>query len=168
MTETNEDSMAGFHTETAAQAGMLQLIVFNIGGEDYGLEIEKVQEVIRMKTIKKLPRTPGFILGVMNLRGNIIPVVGLRQKFGFEPREHNEFTRIIVVNHNGKLVGMVVDNVNQVVNVSIDDIEKNPDVVNEKTRTLVRGVAKADEKIILLVELDYLIFTNDEIAKKED
>lgn len=141
----------------------VQLIVFSIGREEYGLEIEKVQEVIRMKTIKKLPRAPQFILGVMNLRGNIIPIVGLREKFNLEPLEYNEFTRIIVVNHKSKLIGMVVDEVNRVVTVPVENIEGNPDMVTDRTRALVRGVAKLDDQVIILVELDYLLYSLDEI-----
>jgi len=145
--------------------GYVQFIVFSVGNEDYGLEIEKVQEVIRMKIIKKLPRTPNFILGVMNLRGNIIPVVGLREKFNMEPVEYTEFTRIIVVNHRNKLVGMVVDEVNRVVDVQHENIEGNPDMVSSKTRALVRGVAKIAEEIFILIELDYLLFSLNEIQK---
>ncbi len=141
----------------------IQLIVFSVGKEEYGLEIEKVQEVIRMKQIKKLPRAPKFILGVMNLRGNIIPIVGLREKFNLESLDYNEFTRIIVVNHNEKWIGMVVDEVNRVVNVPLDNIEGNPDVVLSNTKALVRGVAKLDESVIIMVELDYLLYTLDEI-----
>jgi len=145
-----------------------QIIVFRIGKEDYGLEIEKVQEVIRMKTIKKLPRSPKFILGVMNLRGNIIPVIGLRQKFGLDPLEYNEFTRIVVVNHHNKLVGMVVDEVNKVITVSEDNIEGNPDMVRDSTKALVRGVAKLEDQVIILVQLDYLIYSLDELEHLEE
>lgn len=141
----------------------VQLIVFSVGKEEYGLEIEKVQEVIRMSQIKKLPRAPQFILGVMNLRGNIIPIVGLREKFNLEPLDYNEFTRIIVVNHNDKLIGMVVDEVNRVVNVPSENIEGNPDVVLSNTKALVRGVAKMDDSVIIMVELDYLLYTLDEV-----
>lgn len=145
-----------------------QIIVFRVGKEDYGLEIEKVQEVIRMKTIKKLPRSPKFILGVMNLRGNIIPVIGLRQKFGLENLEYNEFTRIIVVNHRDKLVGMVVDEVSRVINVPTENIEGNPDMVRDNTKALVRGVAKLEDQVIILVQLDYLIYSLEELANIEE
>jgi len=145
-----------------------QIIVFRVGNEDYGLEIEKVQEVIRMKTIKKLPRSPKFILGVMNLRGNIIPVIGLRQKFGLDPMEYTEFTRIVVVNHRSKLVGMVVDEVNKVITVSDENIEGNPEMVRDSTKALVRGVAKLEDQVIILVELDYLIYSLDELESIEE
>lgn len=142
-----------------------QIIVFRVGKEDYGLEIEKVQEVIRMKTIKKLPRSPHFILGVMNLRGNIIPIIGLRQKFGLPELTYDEFTRIVVVNHENKLVGMVVDEVNRVINVPESSIEGNPDMVRENTKALVRGVAKMEDQVVILVELDYLIYSFDEVEQ---
>ncbi len=145
-----------------------QIIVFRVGKEDYGLEIEKVQEVIRMKTIKKLPRSPKFILGVMNLRGSIIPVIGLRQKFGLENIDYNEFTRIIVVNHREKLVGMVVDEVSRVINVPLENIEGNPDMVRDNTKALVRGVAKMEDQVIILVQLDYLIYSLEELANVEE
>ena len=149
--------------QAKTSSDVVQIIIFSVGNEDYGLEIEKVQEVIRMRTIKHLPHTPDFILGVMNLRGNIIPVVGLREKFGMPAVDYTEFTRVIVVKHKGKLVGMVVDEVNRVVNVPIGKIEGNPDMVSESTRALVRGIANVDDQVIILVELDYLLFSLDEI-----
>lgn len=170
MSKPDQNEEAPLRAEEAiashqgAQSGdIIQLIVFKVGDEEYGLEIGKVQEVIRIKTIKHLPKTPDFILGVMNLRGNIIPIVGLREKFGLEKKEHTNFTRIIVVNHKEKLVGMVVDEVNRVVNVPLKNIEGNPEMVHESTRALVRGVAKLDEQVIILVELDYLLYSLDEI-----
>lgn len=167
MEELNKNTLV----ETAAGAegisDVVQLIVFSVGEEEYGLEIDKVQEVIRMKSIKKLPRSPKFIIGVMNLRGNIIPIVGLREKFNLDSLEYNEFTRIIVVNHNDKFIGMVVDEVNRVVNVPADSIEGNPDMVNDKTKALVRGVAKLDDQVIILVELDYLLYAAEEIEYEE-
>jgi purine-binding chemotaxis protein CheW len=144
-----------------------QIIVFRVGKEDYGLEIEKIQEVIRMKTIKKLPRSPKFILGVMNLRGNIVPIIGLRQKFGLEEEPYDEFTRIVVVNHENKLVGMVVDEVNRVLNVPEDSIEGNPEMIRDNTKALVRGVAKLEDQVVILVELDYLIYNFDEVGHFE-
>jgi len=145
-----------------------QIIVFRVGREDYGLEIEKIQEVIRMKTIKKLPRSPKFVLGVMNLRGIIIPVIGLRQKFGLEEVPYNEYTRIVVVNHNNKMVGMVVDEVNKVLNIPEENIDENPDMLRDNTRALVRGVAKLEDQVVILVEVDYLIYNFDEMEKTEE
>ena len=141
----------------------VEFIVFKVGEEEYGLEIEKVQEVIRIKEIKKIPRAPRFILGVMNLRGNIIPVVGLREKFGLPPIETNKFTRIIVVNHKKKLIGMLVDKVNEVVRVPVENIEGNPDILTEESTAIIRGVAKAGERVLILLELDYLLYTPEEI-----
>lgn len=151
------------NNENQARRDSEQLIVFSVGKEEYGLEIEKVQVVIRMKPIKKLPRAPKFIKGVMNLRGDIIPIVGLREKFNLDTEEYNDFTRIIVVNHNDKLVGMVVDEVNRVVTVPAGNIEANPDMVTDNTRALVRGVAKVGEQVIILVQLDYLLYSVDEL-----
>ena len=169
MNQNFENELAGLKAENEnVEQDNIQLIIFSVGQEEYGLEIDKIQEVIRLRSIKKLPSTPGFILGVMNLRGNIIPVVGLREKFGLEKQESGTFTRIIVVNHKDKLVGMVVDEVNQVISINPENIEDNPDIVNEKTKALVRGVAKANDRIIILVELDYLLFSASEIESKED
>lgn len=161
-TETIKDNSGEFN-----KSDFIQVIVFSVGQEEYGLEIEKVQEVIRLKSIKKLPRSPDFILGVMNLRGKIIPIVGLREKFNLEKIEYNEFTRIIVVNQNNKFVGMVVDEVNRVVNVPAENVEGNPDMVTDKTRSLVRGVAKLKDSVVILVELDYLLYTLEEIQYEE-
>lgn len=166
MTEDDKiQRMSGADIDTSYISGgkTRQIIVFRVGKEDYGLEIDKVQEVIRMKVIKKLPRSPHFILGVMNLRGNIIPIIGLRQKFGLPEVTYDEFTRIVVVNHDGKLVGMVVDEVNRVINVPENSIEGNSDMVRENTKALVRGVAKLDDQVVILIELDYLIYSYEEL-----
>ncbi|MCB1147831.1 MAG: chemotaxis protein CheW, partial [Leptospiraceae bacterium] len=96
------------------------------------------------------------------------PIVGLREKFNLDPIEQNEFTRIIVVNQNQKLIGMVVDEVNRVVNVPVENIEGNPDMVNDKTRSLVRGVAKLEDAVIILVELDYLLYALEEIQYEDN
>ena len=171
MAENNDNLKTGTlegESGFTTSAKNRQIIVFRVGKEDYGLEIEKVQEVIRMKTIKKLPRSPHFILGVMNLRGNIIPIIGLRQKFGLTELAYDEFTRIVVVNHENKLVGMVVDEVNRVINVPESSIEGNPDMVRENTKALVRGVAKMEDQVVILVELDYLIYSFEEMEQSEN
>ena len=170
MAENQEmEKMHGWDSEFSDGPGgkTRQIIVFTVGNEDYGLEIDKIQEVIRMKIIKKLPRSPHFILGVMNLRGNIIPIIGLRQKFGLPEVTYDEFTRIVVVNHDGKLIGMVVDEVSRVINVPESSIEGNSDMVRENTKALVRGVVKLEDHVIILLELDYLIYSFEEVEKIE-
>ena len=109
-------------------AADVQLVIFKLANEDYGLPISKVQEINRMVTVTRLPQTPGFMEGIINLRGRVIPVVDLRKRFGFIPREHQADTRIMVVDISGQTVGLVVDAVNEVVKISGDCIEPAPSI----------------------------------------
>ena len=107
MAETREDK--------AAADALTQLISFMIGKEEYGLEILTVKEVIRIREITKIPKAPVFVKGIINLRGDVIPIIDLREKFGLETEEYTIMTRVIIVEVDGKAIGMVVDSVSQVI-----------------------------------------------------
>lgn len=141
----------------------MQYIAFTIGHELYGISINSVQEVIRFTEIKKLPHSPDFLLGVLNLRGNIIPIVGLREKFHLEKINYDETTRIIVVNHKSKLIGLVVDEVSRVLNIPDEHIETNPEMLNDRTKALISGVARVDNEVVILLELENILFSVDEL-----
>jgi len=139
--------------QAEAQRGN-QFVLFRVGAEIYALEISETQEVLRYQAPRKLPHSPPFVLGVINVRGQIIPVVGLREKFSLESREPTDETRIIIAVAEGKMTGIVCDAVERVVNIPAKNIEENPDFAGG-TRTAIRGVAHldGDDGVIFLLAL---------------
>ena len=105
---------------------ILQLVTFSIGEEDFGVDILKVQEIIRMMDITKVPRAPEFVEGVINLRGKVIPIIDLRRRFGRTPKPHDKDTRIIVIEMSGIIVGFVVDAVSEVLRIPKSTVEAAP------------------------------------------
>ena len=139
--------------ETTGQGS--QYVLFKVSNETYALEIQFVQEVLRHRTIKQLPHSPKHVLGVINLRGQIIPIVGLREKFSIQSEPVNDHTRIIITLHAKKLVGLVVDSVDRVVYIKPANIEENPEYTDGETKTAVRAIARLDdiESVIIILEL---------------
>lgn len=144
----------------------LQLVVFQLAKEEYGLPITAVQEINRLVPITKLPQTPSFMEGIINLRGRIIPVVDLRKRFQIAVSEHTDDTRIIIVDVNGQTVGIIVDSVNEVVRLRTDSIEPPPPSFVLDAR-YIRGVGKLDGRLLILLEIDKILTTEEEIALKQ-
>jgi purine-binding chemotaxis protein CheW len=134
-----------------------QYLTFTLGQEEYGVEILKVQEIKGYSAITPIPNTPPYIKGVMNLRGTIIPVVDLRSKFGMNEAEYNQFTVIIVVTVGTKVMGLIVDAVSDVLNIPRDDIQETPDFGTEVDAQFISGMAKAGEKLVVLVDIDKVV-----------
>jgi len=130
-----------------------QLVVFELAGETYGVEIATVHEIIRMQDITDIPRTPEFVEGVINLRGRIIPVIDLRKRFGLGVAEQTQSSRIIVVEVGGVTVGMIVDSVSEVLRLATNNIEPPPAVISGVDAAYLRGVGKLDEQLIILLDL---------------
>jgi purine-binding chemotaxis protein CheW len=145
----------------AGTTDMKQFISFSIGEEQYGLDILRVREIIRLREITWLPRAPSFLKGVINLRGDVIPVIDLRDKFGLEQRPYDETTRVIVVEVGGKLVGMVVDSVSQVVRIPAEQIEPTPTVAGLSSADCIDGVAKVKDELVMLLDADKLLTAED-------
>jgi len=145
-----------------------KLLTFSLGGEGYGVSILKVKEIIGMLEITPVPRTPEFIKGVINLRGKIIPVMDLRLKFGMPQQEYNERTCIIVVeatlNGNQRLIGVVVDMVSEVVNITSDEIEPPPEYGMNLEHNFILGIGKIKERVVIIIDIEE-VFLCDEIIK---
>ena len=131
-------------------------MVFELGDERYGLDIATVYEIIRHQPITAVPQAPAFVEGVINLRGRIIPVVDLRDRFGMAAGELTKASRIVVCEAAGTRVGLVVDGVSEVLMVSGDAIEATPDVAAGHDSGYLRGIAKLGERLIILLDLDGL------------
>ncbi|MFP4315866.1 MAG: chemotaxis protein CheW [Desulfovibrionales bacterium] len=138
-------------------AELIQLVTFSIDGEEFGVEILKVQEIIRMLGITRVPRAPQFVEGVINLRGKVIPIIDLRKRFGLDSRGHDKNTRIIVIEINSMIVGFVVDSVSEVLRIPAGTIEPPPPVVSGFDSEYISGVGKLEDRLLILLDLNRLL-----------
>jgi purine-binding chemotaxis protein CheW len=134
-----------------AKAG--QFLTFQLMNEQYGVHIETVREINRVGEITPVPKTPEFVKGVMNLRGKIIPVINLRIKFGMTAQEYTRDTCIIVIDSEIGQVGMIVDSVKEVVDLTTLQIEPPPILGNEKEMSFVKGMGKLEDRVIILIDV---------------
>lgn len=143
-------------------------LTFSLAGEDYGIGILKVREIIGMMPITPVPLAPEFLKGVINLRGKVIPVVDLRRKFGMEEAQVTERTCIIVVEINGSNsrvpMGIVVDAVSEVLNVKSSDIEQTPNLGGNLRADYILGIGKMDGGIKILLDIDRILNTQEILA----
>ncbi|AGW13488.1 MAG: chemotaxis protein CheW [Desulfovibrio sp.] len=145
-------------------AELLQLVTFSIGDEEFGVDILKVQEIIRTMEITKVPRAPEFVEGVINLRGKVIPILDLRRRFGLASREHDKHTRIIVIEINNMIVGFVVDSVSEVLRIPASTVEPPPPVVAGLESEYISGVGKLEDRLLILLDLDRLLSREEKSA----
>lgn len=132
---------------------MLQLVSFRLGGEEFGVDIMQVQEIIRMQNITAVPNAPDFVEGVINLRGRVIPIIDLRKRFGLEGKEHDKATRIVVVKVDEITVGLVVDEVSEVLRIPASTVEPPPPIVAGVESDYIKGVGKLDDRLLILLDL---------------
>jgi purine-binding chemotaxis protein CheW len=140
---------------------LLQLVTFTISSEEFGLDILKVQEIIRTMDITKVPRAPDFVEGVINLRGKVIPIIDLRRRFGMDSKPHDSQTRIIVVEINAMVVGFVVDSVSEVLRIQSNTVEPPPPIVSGIDSEYISGVGKLENRLLILIDLDRLLSTTE-------
>jgi purine-binding chemotaxis protein CheW len=136
---------------------LLQLVSFKISNEEFGIDILSVQEINRMLQITKVPNTPDFIEGVINLRGRIIPVIDLRVKLGMMRKEHSKDTRIVVVDIKQKTVGFIVDEVNEVLRIPKSITEAPPDMVSGINSEYIISIGKLEDRLLILLDLEKMI-----------
>ena len=136
---------------------MLQLVSFHIGQEEFGLGIQSIQEINRMVDITRVPNAPEFVSGVINLRGKVIPIINLRKRFGFPPKESDRNTRIIVVELSGMVVGFIVDSVSEVLRIPKNITEPPPSIVAGIGSEYITAVAKLDNRLLILLDLERIL-----------
>jgi purine-binding chemotaxis protein CheW len=152
-------------TTTAIEPGLkrehgsdeLQLVVFQLGVELYGVEIACVHEIVRMQSITRVPRAPAFVEGVINLRGKVIPVIDLRHRFNLPAAAHTRASRIVVVEIGDQVVGLVVDGVSEVLRVNTALIEPPSPVVAGIDSEYLQGIARLPERLVVLLDLDRVL-----------
>lgn len=148
-------TVSGVEVDVAADGG--QFLTFKLQNEEFGVEILKVQEIKGFTQVTPVPNTPLHINGVMNLRGTVVPVMDLRARFNMPRVDYNQFTVIIVADVLGKVVGLVVDAVSDVLNFQGAEIEKSPDFGAAVDTSYLTGLAKVEERLVMLLNLESLI-----------
>jgi purine-binding chemotaxis protein CheW len=146
----------------------LKVIVFTLAQEEYGIEVDKVRTIERMVPITRVPKTPAFVKGVINLRGIVIPVIDLRGRFGLAETDYTENSRIIIVAANELEVGFIVDSANDVMDVMSDSIENPPEVMGGIKAKYISGVAKiGDSRLLILLNLIEVLNRNEIIQLEQ-
>jgi purine-binding chemotaxis protein CheW len=156
VNETTANNTASLHVSGQGHGELLQLVSFHIGGEEFGLDILRVQEIIRIQQLTRVPNSPDFVDGVINLRGKVIPVIALRKRFGLEELAHDKQTRIVVIEVKGTVLGFIVDSVSEVLRIPSDTVEPPPRL-GKVEREYVSGVGKLDNRLLILLDVDRLM-----------
>lgn len=140
-----------------SKGSTLQVVIFNLSDERYGVETSQVKEIIRVQEITKISNAPEFIEGVINLRGQITTIINLRKRFGMEPKHMDNKTRIIVFEYNGSTIGMM-DTVTEVKYLSVEDMEELPSIITARTESkFLRGVGKLPDGLLILIDLNRVL-----------
>ena len=139
-----------------------QLVVFNLGKEEFGVDINEVNSIIKMTSITRIPNSQDFIEGVINLRGRIIVVIDLAKKIGLPSQEKDKNTRIIVIETKETMIGMIVDHSREAIRISQDKIQPPPAIITNKVRAdYLEGVAVLKERLLILLDLSKVLGTDD-------
>ncbi len=139
----------------------LQLVIFKLGIESFGVEIATVESIIKMQTITRLPQAPSFVEGIINLRGKILPVVDLRKRLNIDLTEITKDSRMVVVALAGSTVAMVVDQVNEVLRINDDIVEVAPAISQSVDSRFIEGIAKINEDLVILLNLSKVLDTSE-------
>jgi purine-binding chemotaxis protein CheW len=134
-----------------------QFVVFSVGKEHYGVGIDSVQEILRVPDITDVPDAPDFLEGVINLRGKVVPVIDLRKRLNLNGAEKTKLTRVLVAEKGESLVGILVDSVSEVIKIQPDAIEEPPEIISAIGIEHVTGMAKVDNKLIILLDLTKIL-----------
>lgn len=146
---------------------VLQWVTFRLAGETYGVNVMQVQEVLRYSEIAPVPGASSYVIGIINLRGNVVTVIDTRHRFGLEPGELTDNTRIVIIEAEKHVVGILVDSVAEVVYLRQSEIETAPNVGTDESAKFIQGVCHKNDELLILIELNKLL-TDDEWADLED
>lgn len=136
---------------------ILQYVTFRLADETYGINVMQVQEVLRYTEIAPVPGAPSYVLGIINLRGNVVTVIDTRQRFGLMTADITDSTRIVIIEVDQQVVGIMVDSVSEVVYLRQSEIETTPNVGNEESAKFIQGVCNKNNQLLILVELNKLM-----------
>ncbi|HSY27896.1 MAG TPA: chemotaxis protein CheW [Burkholderiaceae bacterium] len=154
----------GYNTASGGKSGAevagQEYLAFTLGKEEYGLDILKVQEIRGYETVTRVANAPEFVKGVVNLRGIIVPIVDMRIKFKLGEPTYDQFTVVIILNISGRIVGMVVDSVSDVITLTPDQVKPAPDMGALNSNYLI-GLGTLDERMLILIDIDRLMSSSD-------
>ncbi|GGO67448.1 chemotaxis protein CheW [Bowmanella pacifica] len=136
---------------------VLQWVTFRLGEETYGINVMQVQEVLRYSEIAPVPGAPDYVLGIINLRGNVVTVIDTRARFGLEANDVTDNTRIVIIESEQQVVGILVDSVAEVVYLKSSEIDSAPNVGTEESAKFIQGVSNRDGELLILVDLNKLL-----------
>lgn len=135
----------------------LRWVTFRLENEKYGINVMQVQEVLRVSEIAPVPGAPSYVMGIINLRGNVVTVIDTRSRFGLASTEMDDSTRIVIIEADEQVVGILVDSVAEVVDLKASEIETAPNVGTEESAKFIQGVASHDSELLILVDLNKLL-----------
>lgn len=136
---------------------VIKAVIFQLNDEEYGVDVHQVQSIERMIHITRVPKMPDFVKGVINLRGVVTPIIDLKERFSIETTAYTDSTRIIIVQVDDKEVGLIVDSANDVIDIPTEKIEQPPEVVGKIESDYIRGVAKLDDRLLILLNLNKVL-----------
>ncbi len=142
-----------------------QFVVFKLEGEYYGINIYNVKIIEKISEFTRVPNTHDFVVGVINLRGEVVPVIDLKRKFDLNESINEDESRVIIVNYNNMTVGLLVDSSSEVVNIDKNEIDKPPSVGNKVYQKFMQGIGKKDERLIILLDLEKILQKNNNNKK---
>ncbi len=145
-----------------AEGSIIQLVSFLLEDVEYGVDILAVHEILRFPEITRLPNTPEFIKGVINLRGNVIPVVDVRKRFGYSKGKVTDLTRIIVIETSDKLTGLMVDNVHQVVRLNRNNVDPPSELIEGVSEEYIWGIGRLKDRLIVILNLSNILFLEED------
>lgn len=138
-----------------------QWVTFYLDNEKYGIKVMQVQEVLRMTEIAPVPGAPDYVLGIINLRGNVVTVIDTRKRFGLPEKQPDDATRIVIIEAGGQVVGILVDSVAEVADLRNSQIEATPNVGSDESSKYIQGVSSHNEQLLILVDVDRLLSTDE-------
>lgn len=136
---------------------VIQWVTFKLDNETYGIDVMQVQEVLRVSEIAPVPGAPNYVMGIINLRGNVVTVIDTRLRFNLPQHEMDDSTRIVITEADGVVVGILVDSVAEVVDLKRSEIETSPNVGNDESSRFIQGVATVDGNLLILVDINKLL-----------
>jgi purine-binding chemotaxis protein CheW len=144
-----------------------QLVIFELANETYGVDIASVEGIVKIQPITRMPQAPSFVEGVTNLRGSVLPVIDLRKRFGIDNQEITEHSRIVIVFMDTVKIGMIVDAVSEVLRIPDSSIEPTPPIVTTINQQYIRGIAKLEGRLIILLDLNKVLSNEEQTRLKQ-
>lgn len=141
----------------AGKDPITQWVTFYLDEEKYGIKVMQVQEVLRMTEIAPVPGAPDYVLGIINLRGNVVTVIDTRKRFGLGEKEADDATRIVIIESENQVVGILVDSVAEVIELHESEVESAPNVGNDESSKYIQGVSSKEKELLILVDVDKLL-----------